>query len=73
MNIPVAICGATGLVGQNFIALLHEHPWFTVEGLYASRAYPEFPPHWHAVFARPDDFLAGRPVHPLVVEKIIMI
>jgi aspartate-semialdehyde dehydrogenase len=33
---PVGIIGATGTVGQRFIQLLDEHPWFTVEWLSAS-------------------------------------
>jgi aspartate-semialdehyde dehydrogenase len=35
-KIPVAILGATGLVGQRFITLLKEHPWFEVAELAAS-------------------------------------
>ena len=35
-HIPVGILGATGMVGQQFIALLAEHPWFKVEWLGAS-------------------------------------
>ena len=35
-SIPVAILGATGAVGQRFLALLDEHPWFRVERLFAS-------------------------------------
>ena len=35
-SIPVGILGATGMVGQQFIALLANHPWFTVEWLGAS-------------------------------------
>jgi aspartate-semialdehyde dehydrogenase len=35
-SIPVGILGATGMVGQQFIALLAEHPWFKVEWLGAS-------------------------------------
>ena len=34
--IPVGILGATGMVGQQFIALLANHPWFKVEYLGAS-------------------------------------
>lgn len=34
--IPVGILGATGMVGQQFIALLADHPWFTVDWLGAS-------------------------------------
>jgi aspartate-semialdehyde dehydrogenase len=35
-SIPVGILGATGMVGQQFIALLAGHPWFHVEWLGAS-------------------------------------
>src|SRR5437763_958715 len=45
-RIPVAVLGATGMVGQRFIELLQEHPWFELVGLAASeqhggRAYAE--------------------------------
>lgn len=32
----VGIIGATGMVGQRFITLLHNHPWFHIEALAAS-------------------------------------
>jgi aspartate-semialdehyde dehydrogenase len=35
-SIPVGILGATGMVGQQFIALLADHPWFKVTYLGAS-------------------------------------
>ena len=35
-SISVGILGATGMVGQQFIALLAAHPWFKVEWLGAS-------------------------------------
>lgn len=35
-RIPVAILGATGNVGQRFIELLQDHPWFRVAELVAS-------------------------------------
>src|SRR3990170_5869595 len=35
-TIPVGILGATGMVGQQFIALLANHPWFKIEWLGAS-------------------------------------
>jgi len=35
-RIPVTILGATGAVGQRFVALLDRHPWFRVEALCAS-------------------------------------
>jgi aspartate-semialdehyde dehydrogenase len=36
-TIPVGVLGATGMVGQQFIALLANHPWFRVEWLGASQ------------------------------------
>lgn len=35
-RIPVGVLGATGSVGQRFIALLARHPWFRIECLAAS-------------------------------------
>ncbi len=35
-KIPVAILGATGLVGQRLVTLLAEHPWFEITALAAS-------------------------------------
>ncbi len=35
-KIPVAILGATGSVGQKFISLLSDHPWFEVKMIAAS-------------------------------------
>lgn len=32
----VGIIGATGMVGQRFVTLLHDHPWFTITALAAS-------------------------------------
>ena len=36
MKIPVGILGATGSVGQKFIQLLNNHPWFEISALAAS-------------------------------------
>lgn len=35
-QIPVAVLGATGSVGQRFVSLLDQHPWFKVMALAAS-------------------------------------
>ena len=35
-NYKVGIIGATGMVGQRFITLLNNHPWYTIEVLAAS-------------------------------------
>jgi len=37
MKIPVAILGATGSVGQSFVRLLQDHPWFYIKELAASQ------------------------------------
>ena len=35
-KLKAAVLGATGMVGQRFVTLLAEHPWFTVEAVAAS-------------------------------------
>jgi aspartate-semialdehyde dehydrogenase len=50
-RIPVAILGATGLVGQRLVQLLADHPWFEVRVLAASdnsvgKKYSAAA-HWH--------------------------
>ena len=35
-RIPIAILGATGMVGQHFVMLLADHPWFEVVAVAAS-------------------------------------
>ena len=35
-KIKVAVLGATGMIGQRFVQMLEGHPYFEVEGLYAS-------------------------------------
>src|SRR5574344_1393730 len=35
-KISVAVLGATGMIGQRFVQLLEDHPYFEIEGLYAS-------------------------------------
>lgn len=50
-RIPVAVLGATGMVGQRLVALLANHPWFELAGVAASersvgRPYAEAV-HWH--------------------------
>jgi len=36
-KLRVGILGATGMVGQRFITLLHDHPWFGIASLAASQ------------------------------------
>ena len=35
-KMQVAVLGATGMIGQRFIEMLEDHPYFEIEGLYAS-------------------------------------
>src|SRR6185312_9230111 len=58
-QIEVGILGATGMVGQQFIALLANHPWFKVAWLGASqrsegKAYAEATA-WRLAAALPED------------------
>jgi aspartate-semialdehyde dehydrogenase len=41
---PIGILGATGMVGQRYIQLLENHPWFEVAWLAASARLRERPP-----------------------------
>ena len=36
-KLKVGIVGATGMVGQRFVTLLAEHPWFDVTTVAASK------------------------------------
>ncbi len=42
-RIPVAVLGATGMIGQRFIELLQGHPWFELVALAASEQHQERP------------------------------
>ncbi|MGH7629936.1 MAG: aspartate-semialdehyde dehydrogenase [Gemmatimonadales bacterium] len=64
-RVPVAVLGATGTVGQKFVRLLADHPWFEITGLAASeqsagRAYGEVV-RWRETMPLPDR-LAGMTV-----------
>src|SRR5579862_8620464 len=66
-SIDVGILGATGTVGQQFIRLLDQHPWFRVTWLAASersagKRYDELP--WRLPSALPSDVARLR-VAPL--------
>jgi aspartate-semialdehyde dehydrogenase len=67
-RMPVAILGATGSVGQRFIQLLADHPWFRVHELVASdrsagKAYSAAA-DWRLESLIPDD-VASLTVQPL--------
>ena len=68
---PVGILGATGTVGQEFIAALAAHPWFEVTWIAASersagKAYADATP-WRLPSPRPDEF-AGMVVRRCTPE-----
>jgi aspartate-semialdehyde dehydrogenase len=76
-RIPVAVLGATGAVGQRFIQLLADHPWFEIMAVAASersagRPYAEAanwvipgdPPSWIGE-------MVVRPLEPDLPAKIV--
>jgi len=68
-KIDVGILGATGTVGQEFIAQLADHPWFTVSWIAASersagKAYRDATP-WRLSCHRPEC------VADMVVERVM--
>jgi len=40
-KIQVAVLGATGMIGQRFIQMLEDHPYFEIEGLYNGKKLSE--------------------------------
>ncbi|MEO6864498.1 MAG: aspartate-semialdehyde dehydrogenase [Gemmatimonadaceae bacterium] len=76
-RIPVAILGATGAVGQTFVRLLQNHPWFQIAEVAASersvgKSYAEAA-HW-LEGAMPDDVASMRvtPCSPDAVSAPIV-
>lgn len=67
-KIPVGVLGATGIVGQRFVQLLAEHPWFEVTAVAASDASAGRPYveacHWLLPTAMPE------PVRDLIVHPV---
>lgn len=69
-KIRVGILGATGMVGQQYITLLHGHPWFTVTHMVASpssagKTYEAaVEGRWHMAHAIPEN------VRKLVVHTV---
>jgi len=58
-RIPVAVLGATGMVGQRFIELLSTHPWFEVVGLAASARHAGRPYAEAVRWRLPDSEMPG--------------
>jgi aspartate-semialdehyde dehydrogenase len=71
-KVPVAVLGATGTVGQKFVRLLADHPWFEITALAASdqsagRPYGEVV-RWRETAPLPDrlaGMVVSRSVPPL--------
>ena len=58
----VGILGATGAVGQTFIRLLDDHPWFTVTSVAASERSAGRP------YSDAANWLSGQPIPPSVAS-----
>jgi len=75
-RLPVAILGATGTVGQKFVRLLAEHPWFEIAALTASpesagKAYADAA-RWREPVPIPER-LAGMIVAPSDVPQEVAV
>lgn len=75
-EIPVGVLGATGMVGQRFIQMLSDHPWFKLEALTASgrsagRRYEEAA-KWYLYPPMPDEIkdVEVRPTNTEAVEDV---
>src|SRR6202451_139908 len=76
-KLPIGILGATGMVGQRFIQLLENHPWFEVAWLAASdrssgKSYGEAA-KWRLDTPLPDRIaqMTVKPAEPFGAPKII--
>jgi aspartate-semialdehyde dehydrogenase len=76
-QIPVGILGATGMVGQRYIQLLENHPWFEVAWLAASdrssgKKYGEAA-NWRLDTPMPKRIaeMTVRPADPFGAPKVI--
>ena len=63
----VAVVGATGMVGQRFVSLLSDHPWFEIAVLAAS-ARSAGKPYAQAVAGR---WAFGWPIPPSAASLIV--
>ncbi len=76
-KIPVAVLGATGTVGQRFVQLLADHPWFQVTALAASESSAGRPYAEVARWVIPGDpppriaEMTVRPLEPDLPARIV--
>jgi len=61
----VGVLGATGTVGQRFITLLADHPWFTIQALGASPRSAGKP------YAKAANWKQTTRIPPIVREMIV--
>ena len=64
-NYQVGILGATGAVGQTFIRLLSDHPWFTVTEVAASERSAGLP------YCKAANWLSGDPIPDEVADRAV--
>ena len=75
-KLKVGIIGATGMVGQRFITLLYNHPYFKIEALIAGprsagKSYAEaVDGRWKMKTPCPDDILAMQVISSEDVELV---
>lgn len=67
-EIPVAVLGATGMVGQRFVQLLADHPWFRITAVAASDRSVGKPYHEACHWVLPTPI--PEPVRDLIVQPI---
>ncbi len=73
-RIPVAVLGATGMVGQRFIELLQDHPWFELVAVAASEKHDGRPyaaaTSWRLPNSELPTSVASLPVVPCRPEAL---
>ncbi|MDF2576738.1 MAG: aspartate-semialdehyde dehydrogenase [Chlamydiales bacterium] len=75
-KIPIAILGATGMVGQHLIRILRDHPWFEIKVIAASldsegKTYGDaVARRWHMDFEIPPEIAVLQVKNALDVEAI---
>lgn len=70
MKIKSAVLGATGNVGQNFMAMLYSHPWFEIDALYASRERDTYNSPWMSPLDMPES-ISNLSVKKLDIKDIV--
>jgi aspartate-semialdehyde dehydrogenase len=65
-RIPVAVLGATGSVGQRFVSLLADHPWFELVAVAASEASVGKP------YREAARWFQATPIPPRIAELVVV-